>query len=319
MTFKKVGGTRNFGFGRSLEFAAREALKDGYGHGRYGTRHTYASKFNNFIAFMRASEIHDFNDVYRSTIETYAQSLYQRVMVGDFSLSYAVDCLSAVNCVMTIMRNDNWVWISPREYLGPRLFVRRDAPETLDLRVVEAAALHLDANDEERLAGILRLCSVFGLRFREASLLDLGKALREARRTGQITVSKGSKGGRQRSIQTGPVGVDLLRRLVRTAAPDKKLIPAAWSFKRWQAYCYRTWRKYAEQIGIDNRFKELRAGFACGLYNQVTGERAPVLAGGRIVDRDLDRVARLLIATELGHSREQIAGAYVGTTVRARQ
>lgn len=319
MTIKKVGGARNFGYGRSLEFATREALKDGYGQGRHGTRHTYESKFNNFIAFMRDSHVQDFNDVCRITVESYAESLYRRVLAGDFSLGYAVDCLSAVNRVMTIMRGDKWVWISPREHLGPRLFIRRHAPESMDLRVVEAAALHLDANDEERLAGILRLCSVFGLRYREASLLDLRKALREARRSGEVIISKGSKGGRPRSIQTGPVGVELLRRLVRAAAPDTKLIPAAWSFKRWQGYCYRTWRKYAEQIGIDNRFKELRTGFACRLYKQVTGEPAPVLAGGRVVDRDLDRVARLLIATQLGHSREQIAGAYVGTTVRVRQ
>lgn len=316
MTHKKVGGVRNFGYGRSLEFAARNALIDRYGDKRFGTRYTLMSKFGNFIAFMRNEQIYDFNDVCRYLVKDYAASMYQRVRSCDFSLSYAVDCLSAVNCVMATFRGDNWLWISPREHLGPRLFVRQSAPETLDLHVVEAAALHLDANGESRLAGVLRLCSIFGLRFREASLLNVKDALREARRSEQISLAKGTKGGRLRTVQTGPVGVSLLRALSFVAAPAQNLIPAEWRLKKWSNYCYRTWRYYAGQIGIDNRFKELRTGFACRLYSSVTGAPAPVLAGGRVVDRDLDRVARLLIATELGHCREQIAGAYVGTTIR---
>ena len=316
MTYKKVGGVRNFGYGRSLEFAARSALRDRYGEGRFGTRGTLLSKFNNFIAFMRNHRTYDLNDVGRYLVKDFAESLYERVMAGDLSLSYAVDCLSAVNCVMSTIRGDNWLWISPREHLGPRLFVRQSAPETLDICVVEAAALHLEANGEIRLAGLLRLCSIFGLRFREASLLNVKNALREARRSERIAVTKGTKGGRPRTVQAGPVGVTLLRTLSLIAAPDQNLIPAEWTLKKWSNYCYRTWRQYAGQIGIDNRFKELRTGFACRLYSSVTGAPAPVLAGGRVVDRDLDRVARLLIATELGHCREQIAGSYVGTTVR---
>jgi len=319
MTHKKVGGVRNFGYGRSLEFAARNALIDRYGDKRFGTRYTLISKFGNFIAFIRNDGVYDFNDVCPYLVREYAESLYQRVRSSDFSLSYAVDCLSAVNCVMASFRGDDVLWVSPREHLGPRLFVRQSAPETLDLHVVEAAALHLDASGENRLAGVLRLCSNFGLRFREASLLNVKVALREARRSEQITLTKGTKGGRPRTVQTGPVGVNLLRALYLVAAPDQNLIPAEWTLKKWSNYCYRNWRHYAGEIGIDNRFKELRTGFACRLYSSVTGAPAPVLAGGRVVDRDLDRVARLLIATELGHCREQIASAYVGTTVRKPQ
>ena len=297
MVFKKVGGRRNFGYGRSLEFAVRCALRDGYTEGRFGTRRAYASRFNNFIAFMRNIGIRDFGAVCSWHVERYAESLYQRVLLGDFSLNYAVACLSAVNCVMTIMQGDNELWVSPREYLGPRLFVRQDVPETLDLRVVEAAALHLLENGENRLAGVLRLCTYFGLRFREASLLNVKSALRSARRHGQVTLSKGTKGGRTRTIEVSLVGIEILRSLTRVAAPAENLIPIDWTFKKWQGYCYLTWRKYASQIGIDNRFKELRAGFACRLYEDVTGAPAPVLAGGRVDDRDFDRDARQLIAT----------------------
>tara|TARA_R110002096_G_scaffold283228_4_gene477277 strand:- start:15402 stop:16361 length:960 start_codon:yes stop_codon:yes gene_type:complete len=317
MVFKKVGGRRKFGYGRSLEYATSRALLDGYTEGRFGTRRAYASRFNNFIAFLRSNRVYDFCNVSSYHVKEYAESLYGRVLLGEFSLSYAVDCLSAVNCVMTIMRDDNLLWISPRQVLGPRLFLRQDAPETLDLRVVEAAALYLKENGEDRLAGVLRLCAYFGLRYREASLLDVKSALRSARRSGEVTVSKGTKGGRKRTIQVGLVGIEVLRSLTRVAAPATNLIPLEWTFKKWQGYCYRTWRKYASQVGIDNRFKELRTAFACRLYEDVTGAPAPVLAGGRVVDRKRDRVARLLIADALGHGREQIVGCYIGTTRRA--
>ena len=84
MVFKKVGGRRNYGYGRSLEFAARCALRDGYTEGRFGTRRTYASRFNNFIAFMRNIGIRDFGAVCSWHVEQYAESLYERVLLGDF-------------------------------------------------------------------------------------------------------------------------------------------------------------------------------------------------------------------------------------------
>ncbi len=34
---KKAGGHRNFGYGKQMEWAGKQALRDRYGNGHYGT------------------------------------------------------------------------------------------------------------------------------------------------------------------------------------------------------------------------------------------------------------------------------------------
>jgi hypothetical protein len=55
----------------------------------------------------------------------------------------------------------------------------------------------------------------------------------------------------------------------------------------------------------------LRHEYANDLYEKETGVMPP-LRGGTVVDRPLDRDARLKIAQELGHGRIQIVGTYCG-------
>ena len=57
----------------------------------------------------------------------------------------------------------------------------------------------------------------------------------------------------------------------------------------------------------------LRHEYANNKYEQLTGQPSPVRSGDNgQVDRDLDRAARLDIAEDLGHSREEITRAYIG-------
>jgi hypothetical protein len=49
----------------------------------------------------------------------------------------------------------------------------------------------------------------------------------------------------------------------------------------------------------------------------MTGELPPV-AGGAIVDRELDAQARQCIAERLGHGRRQIVNAYLGSSAVMR-
>lgn len=60
-------------------------------------------------------------------------------------------------------------------------------------------------------------------------------------------------------------------------------------------------------------FHELRAAFACERYEQITQHQAPVNGGQcYAVDRRLDCEARMQISKELGHSRIDVAAAYIG-------
>jgi hypothetical protein len=60
-------------------------------------------------------------------------------------------------------------------------------------------------------------------------------------------------------------------------------------------------------------FHELRAAYACDRYQQITGEKAPVVGGGRSVNRSMDQKARVIIGLELGLSRIDVLVSYLGS------
>ncbi len=67
-------------------------------------------------------------------------------------------------------------------------------------------------------------------------------------------------------------------------------------------------RRVLKAVGIPS-YRELRAGFAADIYEEVTG--VPPMQGIP-VDIELDKAARKYVARVLGHSREQVSSSYVG-------
>ena len=53
----KVGGNRNYGYGKTLAWAGRNALRDGFGSGRYGTRASHESRWRPFAEFAKERRI----------------------------------------------------------------------------------------------------------------------------------------------------------------------------------------------------------------------------------------------------------------------
>ena len=49
----KVGGNRNFGYGKQMAWAGKQALKDRYGNGHYGTTASHAERWGQFVAWCR--------------------------------------------------------------------------------------------------------------------------------------------------------------------------------------------------------------------------------------------------------------------------
>lgn len=45
----KVGGKRNYGYGKQLIWATKNALSDHYGHGKFSTRASHAERWNQFV------------------------------------------------------------------------------------------------------------------------------------------------------------------------------------------------------------------------------------------------------------------------------
>ena len=316
MSIKKVGGQRNYGYGRSLKYAADCALRDKYGDGRFGNRHTLMTRIRVFISFVREKFLSDFRQVTPQILAAYAETLRKRVDRAELSTTTAVNYVSAVNCLFSALRSDRRIWVSPRKSIGARSFVRTDIPQSLDPAGIELAASYLDSANEYRLAGVLRLCRTLGLRFREASLLRFRSAFKEAKRSGMIFVSYGTKGGRNRSVPVHADAIAALQALTVRFPQARNLVPSSWTYIRWSRFCYRVWRECAKELGVTCKFSDLRAAFACEVYESETGTSAPVVTGGRTVDRVVDRRAREIVAEKLGHGRDQIAGAYVGTTVQ---
>ncbi|HTR24389.1 MAG TPA: hypothetical protein VMI10_10420 [Terriglobales bacterium] len=136
----------------------------------------------------------------------------------------------------------------------------------------------------------------------------------------QLEVKRGTKGGRMRLVPIDtPEKRAVLEKAKRLVAKGAHLgVPGrslAWNRRHFYTVC--------EKVGLTR--KELgvtpygaRHQYAGDRYQQCAGEPPPV-RGGRPIDREVDRAARLQVARELGHSRESITGAYLGGVLGAER
>jgi hypothetical protein len=155
----------------------------------------------------------------------------------------------------------------------------------------------------------LRLQAAFGLRRAESIKIQPGWADR-----GEKLVIKASwaKGGRERTI---PIRTDGQRAVLDEAkafAGKGSLIPADMRYvdqlRRFQHQC--------AQAGIHHVHGH-RHAYAQTRYRELTGWKAPAAGGPRSREltpeqKEVDHAARLTISEELGHSRTQVVGIYVG-------
>lgn len=49
----KMEGRRNFGYGKQMAWAGKQALRDRYGNGRYGTVAGHSERWRQFVAWCR--------------------------------------------------------------------------------------------------------------------------------------------------------------------------------------------------------------------------------------------------------------------------
>lgn len=163
---------------------------------------------------------------------------------------------------------------------------------------------------DERVALILELELAFGLRLKEALLLRP----KLADKTSYLAVTRGTKGGRDRTVQ---IENDNQRRVLERAKEFSSprtggLIPDGKKFVLYRRRIYYICTK----VGITRANglvpHGLRHEYANEVYRRETGQDSPV-KGGQPVDRETDLKARHEIAEDLGHSRPCIAGCYVGT------
>lgn len=130
----------------------------------------------------------------------------------------------------------------------------------------------------------------------------------------------GTKGGRPREI---PINnpyqrevLDFAKSLV--SSMDGSMIPERYTERGWKKRFYTICRRY----GISRRTgivpHGLRHERANELYQELTNTLSPIRRqlGDSKPSRDIDRMARTVVAEHLGHSRHLITSAYIGSINR---
>ena len=195
---KKAGGHRNFGYGKQMEWAGKQALRDRYGNGHYGTVAGHAERWRQFVAWCRDErDIRDARkvDAVRSCRTTEGHS-GTRSMPGCPRPTHRTCCRS-VNVVLEAMRErsaDSGCASEPssangHEYEPTHRRVSIKGP-CASVRINYA---RMDTSGLRRLVEVAR---ALGLRLKEASLLNARVALGQVKKHGAVNITAGTKGGR---------------------------------------------------------------------------------------------------------------------------
>lgn len=306
----KVGGSRNFGFGKNMVWAASNVLKERYGGGHFGTVATHTERFKKFADFCRATGIKEARQINRDMLQAYAKMLGDLVKHDEMKVSTAQNLVSTVNTVMRAFRQDQQVWVSPHQMVGKRSTIRATIPQYCGREQVTILNSSLRQHGEERVAAMVGLARELGVRFKEAVLINAKIGLSESMRCGRVTIAAGTKGGRPRELAiTSERQIQALRDAVTAQEGSLNMIIGGSNYEEYRNHAY-----YEFYRAGGSHFHDLRAAYACDRYQQITGYPAPVLrqAGDPKPGRGADNAARETIARELGHNRVDVVSEYIG-------
>lgn len=314
---------RNFGYGRQLSYAGRQALEDLFAGGHFATVKAHSDRWQAFVRWCRSEDGPGYNDarqIDRQTLEDYVAYLRQQIQQGELCIATAQNRLSSVNRTLAALRGDQNVRIlSPSQALGQqRSTIRMRAPDGQDQEQVQRLLQVLVEQKHERVAAIVLLARTTGMRLREAILADLPRLHREAKQLDRINIQEGTKGGRSGASAPRWIianeDVKAALQLAREVSPagSRNLLHQTESYAAFVQRTVSPTREILHRHEIKG-LHELRATYACKRYEHLTGYAAPVNGGHCYhIDPDMDRQARLQISIELGHNRIDVVSAYIG-------
>lgn len=305
--------SRNFGVGtRDLASAGRLFLQRAAQQKAvsFASVDALADRWAQFAAFSKENGVGRMERVTQELVQQYGQQLAEKVHNKQISASYAQNLVSSVNTVMHLTPK-HWKSVSPTKECGiaERSQVR-NTPVLTQREPLSVALQALRENGNYRGAAVAELAREFGLRSKEAALLNAHSALKEAQTRGYINILDGTKGGRGREVPiTHENQLQALKNASTTQENTRAVMP---SDKNWAQY--RNELQHVREILKENGFAglhDLRSAYAADRYEQLTGQPAPV-NGSAIADRGADQAAREQITAELGHGRIDVVAAYIG-------
>lgn len=307
--------SRNYNLGsRNMKCAARfglRALRKRKGVS-FRTEESVALRFELFVDFLLAeTDVRRMEHIRAAHVVSYGQRIAGEVRARDKSAAYGQNLVSAINTVMTMATKGRWISVSPTKDCGipERRRIRVEVPSGLNPDDVKRAADTL-RHQNERMACILDLARALGLRLKEACLANASAMLRQARKTGSIRIARGTKGGQARQVQISSERQwQALERAATAQGKHNCLVPNHLTFAQFLHGAIKASRPQLKALGIQ-KISDLRAAFACELYEALQGHAPPVVTGRKPVADDT--LARKEVTEILGHHRIDIVGAYVG-------
>lgn len=300
---------KNFGFGRSLAWAGKQAIHVRYGSGRYRTRAAYESRWRNFAAFCKQVDVRDMAQVTESVVREYASYIASR-----HAPDTQVVLISAINVVMATV-NPRWVRLSPKNITGIRRSpAREQVPGSVPDEVVGRVAQSLRKKGFGRAEAVFLLARTFGCRIREATLANLDRWQREAAQYGYVNITDGTKGGRrvERRIPVTEEGAAALA-LARAARPagSRNLLASDEQYVHFLYRELRQARRILREHGVPG-YHDARAAFSVECYELLTGYDAPVRGTNNRAPKEVHEAAARVVCSWLGHGRTSVGSSYYG-------
>ena len=304
---------RNYGYGRNLKFAAKQALKS-YKGVRYSANSSHISRFSHFATFCKQHNTSNAVYISQSMFENYANVIQKKVNTGQFSTAYAHNLISSVNVVMYAFKRDKSIWLSPLSLFGPKNHVRQIAPN-MSFFATKFACREIQIKYGDRIALIIWLARLLGLRLKEAILLDAKNALKQAKKYQFVDIRKGTKGGRgkkvSRLVDVNQRIVFALKLAVIVQSKQRSFIPENEKLITFYRRIHRCAIPILTNYDIQ-KIHDLRAAFACDEYEKQVGVQAPVISGVKVNKTAEIKEQLKHVSNKLGHGREYVIDSYCG-------
>jgi integrase len=176
-------------------------------------------------------------------------------------------------------------------------------------QVDAVAVLDAIAKTEPVVAMQLKLQAAFGLRVEESFLL---RPRESARYDGLLSVTRGTKGGRDRVVPIELQSVVLEEAMKYCNTLTGSTIPDAYTKNRWKNHYYEVLKRYGvTKAGLGVTSHGLRHEYLQQMYKKLTGVAPPVKGTGQKVDIKSHREAMRQVVQAAGHSRPDKANAYL--------
>ncbi|MDR5826026.1 integrase domain-containing protein [Caballeronia sp. LZ043] len=173
------------------------------------------------------------------------------------------------------------------------------------------ATLDAIAQSEPVVAMQLKLQAAFGLRVEESFLLRPRESVRQ---DGLLSVTRGTKGGRDRLVPMQLQTAVLREAMQHCNTLTGSTIPDGYTKNQWKNHYYDVLKRFGvTKAGLGVTSHGLRHQYLQQMYATLTGVPAPVKRSGERADVGAHRQAMIRIVQAAGHSRPRKANAYIAS------